>query len=170
MCKKCNKEDLKHFCKYLVPSLIILTIGLLFMTSCGGIKQIPVQTVEKVVYRDSLIYLKDTLKIEVPKEVIKEVVQHMDTSYLKTSLAVSIAYVDTTERKLHHTLTQKGELKIQYDTIVTVQYIDKIIEKDVPVEVEVIKYKRDTFFWVLLGWASLCLGYALLNFMGKKYL
>ena len=170
MCKKCNKEDLKHFCTYLVPSLIILTIGLLLMTSCGSVKQIPVQTVEKVVYRDSLIYLKDTLRIEVPKEVIKEVVQQMDTSYLKTSLAESIAYVDTTEHKLHHTLTQKGELKIQYDTIVTVQYVDRIIEKDVPVEVEVVKYKRDTFFWVLLGWASLCLGYALLNFIAKKYL
>jgi hypothetical protein len=140
------------------------------MTSCAGIKEIPVQTVEKVVYRDSLIYINDTLRVEVPKEVVKEVIPHIDTSYLKTSLAESIAYLDTTERKLYHTLTQKGEIKIKYDTIVKVQYVDRIVEKEVPVEVEVIKYKRDTFFWVLLGWAALCVGYALLNFFIRKYL
>ena len=27
-------------------------------------------------------------------------------------------------------------------------------------EVEVIKYKRDTLFWVLVGWALLCIAYA----------
>lgn len=165
-----DKEEMKKIITYFIPALIILAIGLLMMTSCAGIKQIPVQTVEKVVYRDSLIYINDTVRVEIPKEVVKEVVPHIDTSYLKTSLAESVAYLDTTERKLHHTLTQKGEIKIKYDTIVKVQYVDRIVEKEVPVEVEVIKYKRDTFFWVLLGWAALCVGYALLNFFIRKYL
>lgn len=165
-----DKEEMKKIITYFIPALIILAIGLLMMTSCAGIKQIPVQTVEKVVYRDSLIYINDTVRVEVPKEVVKEVVPQIDTSYLKTSLAESVAYLDTTERKLHHTLTQKGEIKIKYDTIVKVQYVDRIVEKEVPVEVEVIKYKRDTFFWVLLGWAALCVGYALLNFFIRKYL
>jgi hypothetical protein len=165
-----NKEEIKKIITIFIPSLIILVIGLLMMTSCAGIKEIPVQTVEKVVYRDSLIYINDTLRVEVPKEVVKEVIPHIDTSYLKTSLAESIAYLDTTERKLYHTLTQKGEIKIKYDTIVKVQYVDRIVEKEVPVEVEVIKYKRDTFFWVLLGWAALCVGYALLNFFVRKHL
>lgn len=165
-----NKEELKKIITIFIPALIILAIGLLMMTSCAGIKEIPVQTVEKVVYRDSLIYINDTIRVEVPKEVVKEVVPQIDTSYLKTSLAESVAYLDTTERKLHHTLTQKGEVKIKYDTIVKVQYVDRIVEKEVPVEVEVIKYKRDTFYWVLLGWAALCVGYALLNFFIRKYL
>ena len=165
-----DKEEMKKIITYFIPALIILAIGLLMMTSCAGIKQIPVQTVEKVVYRDSLIYINDTIKVEVPKEVVREVVPQIDTSYLKTSLAESVAYLDTTERKLHHTLTQKGEIKIKYDTIVKVQYVDRIVEKEVPVEVEVIKYKRDTFFWVLFGWAALCVGYALLNFFIRKYL
>lgn len=165
-----NKEEMKKIITIFIPALIILAIGLLMMTSCAGIKEIPVQTVEKVVYRDSLIYIKDTLRVEVPKEVVKEVIPQIDTSYLKTSLAESVAYLDTTERKLHHTLTQKGEVKIKYDTIVKVQYVDRIVEKEVPVEVEVIKYKRDTFYWVLLGWAALCVGYALLNFFIRKYL
>lgn len=165
-----NKEELKKIITIFIPALIILAVGLLMMTSCAGIKEIPVQTVEKVVYRDSLIYINDTIRVEVPKEVVKEVVPQIDTSYLKTSLAESVAYLDTTERKLHHTLTQKGEVKIKYDTIVKVQYVDRIVEKEVPVEVEVIKYKRDTFYWVLLGWAALCVGYALLNFFIRKYL
>jgi hypothetical protein len=165
-----NKEEMKKIITIFIPALIILAIGLLMMTSCAGIKEIPVQTVEKVVYRDSLIYINDTIRVEVPKEVVKEVVPQIDTSYLKTSLAESVAYLDTTERKLHHTLTQKGEVKIKYDTIVKVQYVDRIVEKEVPVEVEVIKYKRDTFYWVLLGWAALCVGYALLNFFIRKYL
>lgn len=165
-----DKEEMKRIITYFIPALIILAIGLLMMTSCAGIKQIPVQTVEKVVYRDSLIYINDTVRVEIPKEVVKEVVPQIDTSYLKTSLAESVAYLDTTERKLHHTLTQKGEIKIKYDTIVKVQYVDRIVEKEVPVEVEVIKYKRDTFFWVLLGWAALCVGYTLLNFFIRKYL
>ena len=157
---------MKKIVKYLIPAFI--TIVLFLATSCGSIRQVPVQTVDKIVYRDSLIYLKDTLIIEIPKEVIKEVVAQMDTSYLKTSLAESTAYVDTIKRKLHHTLIQKGEVKIQYDTIISVQYVDRIITKDVPIKVEVIKYKRDTFFWVLLGWAVLCVAFALLNFLVKK--
>lgn len=141
---------------------MIILLALL-LCACSGIKQVPVQSVEKIVYRDSLIYLKDTLHIQVPVEVIKEVIPAIDTSYIKTNIAESIAYVDTTERKLHHTLKQTGVLKVKYDTIISVQYVDRIIEKDVPVEVEVIKYKRDTFFWVLLGWALLCIGYAIIK-------
>lgn len=140
--------------------IILLTFILL---GCGTTKQIPVQNVEKIIYKDTIITIKDTLKIEVPKEIVKEVVPQIDTSYIKTSLAESTAYLDTTQRKLVHTLKQTGVLKVKYDTIISVQYVDRIITKDVPVEVEVIKYKRDTFFWVLLGWALLCIGYAVIK-------
>ena len=143
--------------------LKIIPILLLMLMGCNSVKQVPIQTVEKILYKDSLIYLKDTLYIQVPVEVIKEVIPAIDTSYIKTSIAESIAYVDTTERKLHHTLKQTGALKVKYDTIISVQYVDRVITKDVPIEVEVIKYKRDTFFWVLLGWALLCIGYAIIK-------
>lgn len=156
MCCVFDKQETKRVLIYLIPTLIILVAGLLLATSCGSVKQIPVQTVEKVVYRDSLIYVQDTIKVEIPKETVKEVIPYIDTSFLKTSLAESVAYLDTVERKLHHTLTQKGEVKIKYDTIVKVQYIDRIIKQDIPVQVEVIKYKRDALFWCLLGWAVFC--------------
>lgn len=146
---------------------IWLIVILLTLMGCASVKEIPVQTVEKVIVKDSLIYVRDTLRIEVPKEIVREVVPQVDTSYLKTSLAESTAYLDTINRKIHHTLTQRGEIKIKYDTVFKVQYVDRIVEKDVPIEVEVIKYKRDTFFWVLLGWAILCVFGLILKFILK---
>jgi hypothetical protein len=121
------------------------------------LKEVPVQTIENIVYKDTIIYVQDSIKIEVPYEIIKEVIPSIDTSYIKTSIAESIAYVDTANKKLHHTLTQKGELKAKYDTIIKIQYINKIIEREKPIQVEIIKYKRDALFWVLALWAALCI-------------
>lgn len=156
--------------KKIIYSIFILFNCVFFLTACRSIKEIPVQTVEKLVYKDSLIYIKDTLKIEIPKETIKEIIPDIDTSYLKTTLAESVAYLDTTERKLCHSLTQHGEITIKYDTIVKVQYVDRVIEKDVPVKVDVVKYKRDALFWVLVAWAILCMLYAGLKIYLKKFI
>lgn len=165
-----QKSNKGKYMKFILFTLTILAACLCISTSCATVKEIPVQTVEKIVYRDSLIYVKDTLHIEIPRETIREVVPELDTSYLKTSLAESKAYLDTKERRIHHTLTQHGELKIKYDTVVKVQYVDRIVEQEVPVQVEVIKYKRDALFWVLAGWAFLCVFYAVLSFVLKKYI
>lgn len=123
--------------------LILLVFGL--MLGCGSIKEIPVINTEKIVYRDSTIYIRDSVFIEVPKEVIREIVPEDTTSILRTSVALSEAKIE--KGMLHHRLEQKGQVKAQIDTVVTVQYVDRIIEKEVPIEVEVVKYKRDTIFW-----------------------
>lgn len=123
--------------------LLLLILGLVL--GCGSIKEIPVINTEKIVYRDSTIYIRDSVFIEVPKEVIKEIVPEDTTSILRTSVALSEAKIE--KGMLHHRLEQKGQVKAQIDTVVTVQYVDRIIEKEVPIEVEVIKYKRDTIFW-----------------------
>ena len=140
-----------------IKKLSAFSICILLM-SCGFVKRIevPVQTVDKVIYRDSIVYIHDSIKIDVPYEKVKEIVAIMDTSYLKTNVAESIAYVDTAKRKIHHTLTQKGELTGELDTIIKVQYVNRVIEKNIPVKVEVIKYKRDSLFWVLSAWALIC--------------
>lgn len=136
----------------------VLLFGLVAMfTGCSTIKEVPVQTVEKIEYRDSLVYVHDTLTIPVPYEKIVEVIPEIDTSYLETSVAKSTAYLDTAKRKLHHTLEQKGSIKYIHDTVHVVEYVDRVYEKEVPVEVEVIKYKRDALFWVLVGWTLLTL-------------
>lgn len=86
--------------------------------------------------------------VPIEKEVIKEVIPELDTSYLETSVAKSVAYLDTAKRKLHHTLTQEGKVEYIVDTFYTTTYVDRYIEKPVIQEVEVIRYKRDNLFWI----------------------
>lgn len=126
--------------------VIIIIISLLVLAGCGTIREIPVQTIEKIEYRDSTIYIKDTVTVEIPKEVIKEIVPKDTASILNTSLAVSEARLE--KGMLHHKLEQKGTIPVQIDTVITVQYVDRIVEREIPVEVEVIKYKRDNIFWI----------------------
>lgn len=128
---------------------------MLVAVSCGTTKYLPVQTIEKIEYRDSLIYIKDTITIPIEKEVIKEVMPSIDTSYLETSVAKSVAYLDTAKRQLHHTLTQEGEVKTIIDTTHIITYVDRIVEKEVPVEVEVEKPYIPTFFWIMTIYAAI---------------
>lgn len=144
--------------KILVTTIISFVL-ISCISSCRSYKEVPVQTIEKIVYHDSLIYIKDSVIVQVPYEIIKNTTLPMDTSFLKTSLAESMAYIDTINNRLQHTLTQKGNLKVLIDTVVEVQYVDRIVNRDVPVEVEVIKYKRDLLFWLLIGWAIFSLMY-----------
>ena len=136
---------------------LFLLILLLIAVSCSTTKSIPVQTIERIEYRDSLIYIKDTITIPIEKEVIKEVIPSIDTSYLETSVAKSVAYLDTAKRQLHHTLTQEGEVKTIIDTTHIITYVDRYIEKPIIQKNEVIKYKRDALFWYLLGFHILVL-------------
>ena len=128
---------------------------MLVAVSCSTTKSIPVQTIEKIEYRDSLIYIKDTITIPIEKEVIKEVMPSIDTSYLETSVAKSVAYLDTAKRQLHHTLTQEGEVKTIIDTTHIITYVDRIVEKEVPVEVEVEKPYIPIFFWIVTIYAAI---------------
>ena len=137
--------------------LVVTSVYGCMMCSCGHLKEIPIQYVDRIEYRDSLIYVHDSVEVQVPVEVVKEVLPALDTSYLKTSVAESIAYLDTTKKQLCHTLEQKGTIKTVYDTIIKVEYVDRFVEKEVPVHVEVVKYKYDTLFWVLAAWALLCI-------------
>lgn len=139
--RKINWYRVGDYITFLLPW--ILAIGL--MVGCSSIKEIPINTVEKVVYKDTTIFIKDSIRVEVEKEVVKEVVPQDTTSILRTSVALSEAKLYN--GSLYHRLEQKGAIKTQIDTVITVQYVDKIIEKEVPVEVEVIKYKRDTIYW-----------------------
>ena len=121
---------------------LIITLGI---CGCGSVKYVPIQTEEKVIIKDSIVRVIDTVAIEVPFETIKEILPEIDTSVLETSIAKSMAYLDTTERKLHHTLEQKGELKTTIDTFYITKVEEKIVYQDKPIPVEV--PKRDNIFW-----------------------
>ena len=116
---------------------------------CAAVKEIPVTDYEKIVERDSTVYIRDTIKVEVPVERVKEIVPQDTVSQIATSLAFSEAKIE--KGLLHHTLEQKGEIKTVYDTIVTVQYVDRIVERDKIIEVEVEKkYIPEWCWWCLI--------------------
>lgn len=133
-----------------VIKLLCCCVLCFFAYSCSVVKEIPVQTIEKIEYRDSLVFIKDTVEIQIEKQVVKEVLPQLDTSLLQTDLAESIAYLDTTKRQIHHTLEQRGKVKYIIDTIYKVEYIDRIIEKDKIIEVEIEKKYTPDWCWYSL--------------------
>lgn len=132
----------------LLFALILIVMICFSFIGCSSIKEIPINNIEKIVYKDTTIYIRDSVFVPVPVEIIKEIVPEDTTSILRTSVALSEARVEN--GTLTHKLEQKGTIPVQIDTVVTIQYVDRIIEKEIPVEVEVIKYKRDTIFWLSL--------------------
>ena len=54
---------------FLAALFVLLGIG-----GCSTVKYVPIQTEERVEVRDSLIYIRDTVTVEIPKEIVKEIV------------------------------------------------------------------------------------------------
>ena len=137
--------------KYLRKTIYVLGILCFPMIiGCSTLKQIPVQTIEKEVIRDSLIYIKDTIEVEIPKEIVREVLPELDTSILKTSFAESIAYLDTAKRMINHTLEQKGAITFSYDTVYITKIVEKTVDKETPIEVIKEVKRIPNFFWYSL--------------------
>lgn len=135
----------------------ILCFSLLYVLLCGcsTIKEVPIQQIDRIEYRDSVVFVHDTISVPVPYEVIREVIPDIDTSYLETSVARSVAYLDKEKKQLSHSLEQKGEVKTKYDTVLVVEYVDKYIEREIPVEVEVEKPYIPKFFWIVTIYAAI---------------
>lgn len=115
---------------------ITIFVITLLVTGCAATKTIYVPTdAETIVeYRDTTIYLKDTIYISPPVEE-KQNTTLRDSSHLETSLAISDAWIN--EGKLNHTLRNKQEnLKAKIDTSFVIKYVNKIEEKVVIQEVE----------------------------------
>lgn len=135
----------------------ILCFSLLYVLLCGcsTIKEVPIQQIDRIEYRDSVVFVHDTISVPVPYEVVREVLPDIDTSYLETSIARSVAYLDKDKKQLSHSLEQKGEVKTKYDTVLVVEYVDKYIEREIPVPVEVEKPYIPKFFWIITIYAAI---------------
>ena len=120
---------------------ILYIIAIFILSSCASTKKIqyvPTEAKTIIEYRDSIIHITDTIKVQLPVEVIKEVIPITDTLRLETSVAKAEAYVDTTNNVLRGKIENKNtSLKAKVDTIVKVEYVDKIVEKTVIQEVPV---------------------------------
>ena len=132
---------------------ILLLYGIL--SGCSAIKEVPINNIDRIEYRDSVVFVHDTISVPVPYEVVREVIPDIDTSYLETSVARSVAYLDKEKKQLAHSLEQKGEVKTKYDTVIVVEYVDKYIEREIPVPVEVEKPYIPDFFWIITIYAAI---------------
>ena len=114
-----NEENIAINIAQFIFGLILLVMILFSFVGCSTIKEIPVQTIEKIEYRDSLIYIMDSIFVEVPVEKIIQVLPADTTSQISTSLAHSEAKIE--KGILTHSLEQKGQIKTKIDTVVKVQ-------------------------------------------------
>lgn len=148
-----NKKDengiIVNVIQFVFALILVAMIGFSFI-GCSTIKYVPIENIEKVIYRDSTIYVNDTITVEIEKQIVKEVLPQLDTSVLKTDIASSIAYLDTTKRQIHHELKQEGTIKIVYDTVYVTKTVEKIKEVEVPIEVVKEVKHIPAFFWYSL--------------------
>lgn len=107
-----------------------------------------IEYIEKIIEKE--IVVKDTISVPLPVEVIKEVVPQMDTSVVETSLAKATAYIDTTTKTINHKIENKRD-SIRTEIIYKDKIVEKIVEKEIPVPVEVIEYKRDKIYWIAIA-------------------
>lgn len=133
-----------------IAALLAALFILLGIGGCSSLKYVPIQTEEKTIVKDSLIYIRDTVTVEIPKEIVKEIVPSDTISILKTSVATSEARLE--QGHLHHTLEQSGTVKAKIDTFYLTKIEEKTVYKDRPVEVEVpVKYVP-SFYKFCLWW------------------
>lgn len=133
----------------------IYIVAVFLFIGCATVKEVPINTtkvdsvrIEKVVeYRDTTIY------VDVPREIVREVVPELDTLYMENTVATSRSYLDTTTRTL------KGELKskptklpqpVKLPETTEKEEIIKEVIKEVPVRVEVEKKHIPNWCWYSL--------------------
>lgn len=122
--------------------------GLLLVCSCGTPKYITVK--EKEYIKDTVILKADTVKVEIPKEVVVNVVPQLDTLKMETSVAEAEAYLDTLTQTLKGSIkNKKTELQKEIQTVEKIKYVEHKVE--VPVPYEVVKKKTPRWAWVLLA-------------------
>lgn len=154
-----------------MKGVILSLVTLFIMIGCCTTKKVqyvPVQGETIIEYRDSIVRVIDTIKVEVPREVIKEVMPIIDTSKLETSVAKSVAYVDRNKNKLVHTLeNKKTQLEAKIDTVVVVEYKTEYHNKEIPVEVPVEVPVIPKWCWFVMMYAALMAGITIYKIVGR---
>ena len=131
-------------------------ILLFIMCSCGPVRYIPIAKNETINIRDSVVLRDSTVITYLQKEKIKEIVPELDTLVMNTKYAKSISYLDTTTNTLQGTLEQLDSVPVKTKIVFKDRIItqEKIVEKEIPVEV--VREKKVTPKWI---WWSLGLNF-----------
>ena len=136
-----------------MKKILIFTLSLLFMgcASTKSVVEVPVKDKEIIEYRDTTIYLEKIVEVPVPIEKVVEVASKLDTLFMETSVAKSKAWVDTTNNVLRGNIeNKKTALKGKVDTCFVVEYIDRVIEKEIAVEVPIEKPYIPKVAWLCI--------------------
>lgn len=130
----------------IIPALFFVLVAM--FTGCSVIKEVPVQTIEKIEYRDSLVY-RDSI-VYIPQERIVEIVPQLDTLSMDIEVASSKAYLDTANMVLKGELKSKKKEVVKYQTIIEYrERIDTVYIKELePYEVIKTEYKYNNLFWI----------------------
>ena len=131
-------------------------ILLFIVCSCGPVKYIPIEKNETINIRDSVVLRDSTVITYLQKEKIKEIVPELDTLVMNTKYAKSISYLDTSTNTLQGTLEQLDSVPVKTKIVFKDRIItqEKIVEKEIPVEV--VREKKVTPKWI---WWSLGLNF-----------
>lgn len=128
--------------------LLVAWISGLLLVSCGTPKYITVT--EKEYIKDTVKIKADTVRVEIPKEVVVNVVPQLDTLKMETSVAESTAYLDTLTQTLKGSIkNKKTELQKEIQVVEKIKVVEHKVE--VPVPVEVVKKKTPRWAWWLLA-------------------
>lgn len=154
--------------------------GLSCISSCGTTKyvntkdNINITTRDSIIIKDSTRLIDSIIYVEIPREKVMDVIRQIDTSYLETSIAKSVAYVDTNSLMIIHSLENKDtvieERVVYQDRFIEkekIVYRDSIETKEVPVEVIVEKTKYPKTYWWLLGFFVIVVGIGIVKIYFK---
>ena len=123
---------------------------------CKVIKYVPVKETEYVSVHDTTVLHRTDTLVKVPEFHLSDYAGLGDTLVLKSSVAESKAWVDSSLMVLKGRLIQTGTVPVQVVEKERVVYKDSIITKDVPVPVEVVKtvhpkYEKWLWIWAVLS-------------------
>ena len=169
---------MKMFKKFFL--LLIISFSIVLTNSCGNLKHVPIKNNTNIVMKDTII-IKDSTRVidsiiyvQIPREKVMDVISQIDTSKLETSVAKSIAYVDTNSLMIIHSLENKDtvikERIVYQDRFIEkekIVYRDTIETREIPVEVIVEKTKYPKSYWYLLGFAIFVVGFTAIRFYLK---
>lgn len=148
---KSGSEGLKSGSKWIFAAAAIIMLGIII----GFIGCKPQQTViekEKLVYvtKDSIVHRDST--VYVPFEVYKD--YSLDTLVLRTSLAESKSWLDTSSAYLVGEIRNLKAVEVKYIEVDKWHTKDSLVyvEKPVPYEVEVVKTHIPSWAWICLAW------------------
>lgn len=134
---------------------LVIALGLLVL-SCKTV-YVPVKETEYVAVHDTTVLHRTDTLVKVPEFHLSDYAGLGDTLVLKSSVAESRAWVDSSLMVLKGRLIQTGTVPVQVVEKERVVYRDSIITRDVPVPVEVVKTVHPRYEAWLWAYALLTL-------------